>query len=140
MPVELTRLIPDNAALLRRVAEDVFDDAVDPERLAAYLAEPGHLLIVASEGDLVVGQCAAVVHRHIDQPTELYIDNLGVTPDLRRQGIARRLVEAMFAWGRELGCEEAWVATEPDNVEARGLYASQGDGQAAPVVMYEYEL
>ena len=28
----------------------------------------------------------------------------------------------MFAWGRELGCEEAWLGTELDNVEANALY------------------
>ena len=49
------------------------------------------------------------------------------------------MLAAMFAWGRELGCEEAWVGTEPDNLPARALYES-GDAEAEPFVMYVYEL
>jgi aminoglycoside 6'-N-acetyltransferase I len=137
MPIEIHRLSRANAALLDQVAPEVFDHAIDPGRLAAYLAEPGHLMVLAVEAGLVVGQCAAVIHRHPDQPTELYIDNLGVAPDFKRRGIASKMVDEMFAWGRSLGCEEAWVGTEPDNVEGRGFYESR-NAQAIPIVMYEY--
>lgn len=139
MPVETLRVTAANAAVLDRVADDVFDDDIDPRRLAAYLAEPGHLMIVAVADGVVVGQTRAIVHRHPDEATELYIDNLGVTPAMQRQGIARRLVEELFAWGRDLGCEESWVGTEPDNTPARALYAAQG-GALEPIVMYVYEL
>jgi len=139
MPIEIHRLSRANAALLDQVAPDVFDHEIDPGRLAAYLAEPGHLMVLAVEARLVVGQCAAVIHRHPDQPTELYIDNLGVAPDFKRRGIASKMVDEMFAWGRSLGCEEAWVGTEPDNVEGRGFYESR-NAQAIPIVMYEYDV
>jgi aminoglycoside 6'-N-acetyltransferase I len=139
MPVEIRRIGAGDAGLLARVADDVFDDDIDPARTAAYLAEKNHMLIVAIEDGVVVGQTAGMVHRHVDQPTELYIDNLGVTPDLRRRGIARRLVEDLIAWGKAQGCEEAWVGTEPDNEAARGLYVAMG-GEVVDIVMYEYEL
>ncbi len=139
MDVAIKRVSRGDAGLLARVAPDVFDDDIDPALLAAYLADPGHLLVVAVVDGEVVGQAAGVIHRHVDQPAELYIDNLGVTPLRRRQGIATRLLDDLTAWGRSLGCEEAWVATEPDNVEARALYAGRGAG-AVDVVMYEYEL
>jgi aminoglycoside 6'-N-acetyltransferase I len=113
MAIEVRRLLPGDAAVLERVAEGVFDERVDAKRLAAYLAEPGHHMIVAIRGGEVVGQAAAVIHRHPDKPTELYVDEVGVAPALQRQGIAKRMLEAMFALGRELGCEEAWVGTEP---------------------------
>jgi aminoglycoside 6'-N-acetyltransferase I len=41
----------------------------------------------------------------------------------------------MLAIGRSLGCEEAWVGTEPDNVPARSLYEKLG-ATAEPFVMY----
>src|SRR5215510_8952029 len=126
-------------ALFDRVADDVFDVAVDRQRLAAYLASPGHLMLVALLDGAVVAQVAAVIHRHPDKPTELYIDEVGVTPALQRQGIARRMVAEMFTLGKALGCEEAWVGTEPDNVAARALYESRG-ATGEPFVMYEYEL
>jgi aminoglycoside 6'-N-acetyltransferase I len=108
--------------LFDRVAPEVFDEPVDPARLGAYLDAPGHLMVLAFEAELVVGQCAAVVHRHPDKPTELYVDEVGAASTHRRRGIARMLLAEMFAWGRELGCEEAWLGTELDNDAANALY------------------
>ena len=99
-------------------------------------------MIVALADGLVVGQCAAVIHRHPDKVSELYIDEVGVSPAFQRQGIARQMLDAMFALGREQGCGEAWVGTEPDNVAARALYESRKEahGPAETFVMYLYEL
>jgi ribosomal protein S18 acetylase RimI-like enzyme len=140
MEVEIRRVGPGDAVLFERIAPDVFDDAVEPTRLSAYLAAPGHIMLVALHEGEIVGQIAAVVHRHLDLPTELYIDNLGVTSALQRRGIARRLTTAMFEIGRELGCAEAWVATEPDNVPARAHYRSFAPEGEDDVVMYVYTL
>ena len=139
MTVEIVRLTAANAHLLERVAVDVFDAPVDPKRLAAYLAEPEHFLYVALKDGEVVAQAAAVIHRHPDKPTELYIDEMGVTPALLRQGIASRLMEELFALGKALGCEECWVGTEMDNRPAQGLYEKFG-AKGEPFVMYVYEL
>jgi len=139
MEVDIVRVGPAETDLLERVAEDVFDDAIDPRRLAAYVAEPGHLMVVAVSGGEVIGQARGMVHRHPDQPTELYIDNLGVTPERRREGVAMRLLDELVAWGRSLGCEEAWVGTEVDNAPARALYEGRGS-EAETIVMYAYEL
>jgi aminoglycoside 6'-N-acetyltransferase I len=46
---------------------------------------------------------------------------------------------ALFALGRNLGCKTAWVATEVDNVAARGLYAAVG-GQEEISVVYTFDL
>ncbi|MGX9179430.1 GNAT family N-acetyltransferase [Mesorhizobium sp. BHbdii] len=70
--------------------------------------------MIVAVADGVVGQCAAVIHRHPDKVSELHIDEVGVSPAFLRQGIATKMLDAMFEFGRELGCEEAWVGTEPD--------------------------
>ena len=139
---EILRLSPENAAVLDRVADEVFDEPVRPERLAAYIAEPGHVMLVALVGKIVVGQCAAVVHRHPDKVTELYIDEVGVAPAFQRKGIARAMVERMLAIGKDLGCGEAWVGTEPDNLPARGLYEGLEvrRDKAENFVLYLYHL
>jgi ribosomal protein S18 acetylase RimI-like enzyme len=139
MPIEIKRLTEHDAALLDRVAADVFDEPVDPTRLAAYVAAPGHLMIVALANGEVVAQVAAVIHGHPDKPTELYIDEVGVTPAMQRQGLARWMLDEMFALGKILGCEEAWVGTENDNRPARGLYETRG-AIAEPFVMYVFKL
>ncbi len=139
MQIKIKRLQSGDESIFARVAADVFDEAINAARLAAYLAEPGHFMIVALREDEVVGQVAAVIHRHPDKPAELYIDNLGVTPVLHRQGIARSLLDEIFALGKGLGCGEAWVGVEPDNRPARGFYESFGQS-AEPFVMYVYEI
>lgn len=128
--------------MLHRLPDDVFDEPVRADRLAAYLAEPGHIMLVALSGGIVVGQCAAVLHRHPDKVTELYLDEVGVTPAMQRNGIGRALVESMLQIGRELGCGEAWVGTEPDNLPARGLYESLDlpRNETEAFVMYAYRL
>jgi aminoglycoside 6'-N-acetyltransferase I len=137
--VELVRLAPVNLSLLDHVAPEVFDEPVRADRLAAYVREPGHLLLLAVAEGEVVAQVAAVIHRHPDKPTELYIDEVGVTPAFQRQGIARRMLQEMFDIGRGLGCEEAWVGTEPDNDAAIALYRRFG-GEPQAIVMFEYDL
>ncbi|MCV3239844.1 GNAT family N-acetyltransferase [Mesorhizobium sp. ZC-5] len=139
MPIEIRQVGPRDEALFERIAVEVFDEPVDPPRLAAYLAEPGHLMLVAIDNGQIVAQCAAVIHRHPDKATELYIDEVGVSPKWQRQGIARTMLDEMFALGRSLGCGEAWVGTEIDNDPARHLYEGLGS-EAETFVMYEYQL
>ena len=129
-----------DAPAFGHVAPDVFDEPVHAQRLAAYLKTPGHLMILAFEDDLVVGQCAAVVHRHPDKPAELYIDELGTASTHRRRGIGRDLLEAMFAWGRELGCAEAWLGTELDNDAANALYRAARPVEDAAMQFYLFRL
>ena len=139
MSVELQRVTIDDVDLFDRVAEDVFDGPIVPERLRHYLAEPGHVMILAIEDGVVVGQCAAVIHRHPDKVTELYIDELGTAPSHQRQGIGRTMIDAMFEWGRELGCKESWLGTELDNIAANALYRAI-DGRRDTMAYYEFEL
>jgi ribosomal protein S18 acetylase RimI-like enzyme len=134
-----SRITQENISLLDNLAEDVFDLTLDPRRLATYLGSDGHLLIVARSGEQVVGQLAAYVHHHVDQASDLYIDNIGVCPEFQRQGIARRLVDDIMAWGKELGCEQAWIVTDTDNIAAQNLYAGRG-AEAEAIVMYSYKI
>ncbi|WP_192246408.1 GNAT family N-acetyltransferase [Mesorhizobium silamurunense] len=142
MNVEIRRLHPGDDALVMQVADEVFDEPVRPDRLAAYLASPGHVMIVAIVDEIVVGQCAAVIHRHLDKVSEFYIDEVGVATPFQRQGIARKMLDAMFEIGREEGCVEAWVGTEPDNAPARALYETRQEehGPTEDFVMYVYKL
>lgn len=124
----------------KTIAPDVFDAPVDPVLLAAYLSEPNHFMVLAFEDGTVVGQCAAVLHRHPDKPIELYIDEVGTASTHRRQGVARLMLDVMFAWGRELGCSEAWLGTELDNIAARGLYDQRSPTEAEAMMFYLFAI
>lgn len=134
----LHRLHAGESALLEQVADGVFDDPVVPALMAAYLADPGNLTVLALADGLVVARVAAAIHRHVDKPADLYIDELNVAERYRRQGIARRLVAEVTRWATELGCADCWLAAEAGNVTAQALYASLGT--AKPCVLYYWSL
>lgn len=123
--LEVIELNASNRHLLDRVA-DVFDEAVDPERLGACISDPSHILVVAVFEGVVVGQCLGVIHRHPDKPTDLYVEDLAVDVPMQRRGIATRLIKALLALGQRRGCQSLWVAAEPENTAACQLYASLG--------------
>ena len=140
MSVEIRRARPGDEGLFERIADDVFDNAVDLDVLAAYLATPGHHFVIAVADGVVVGQVAAVLHKHADlRPVELYIDEVAVAPAFRRQGVAGRMLDEMFDLGRSLGCAEAWVGTEHDNLPATALYESR-KAAPEPFAMYVFAL
>ena len=124
--MSFVRVGVENIDLLRSVADDVFDYEIDFGFAKAFLAEPRNILAVACAGGRVVGQIVAVVHRHLDVPADLYIDNLGVAPAWQRRGVARRLVAMAFEAGAEQGAVAAWVAAETDNAPANALYKTAG--------------
>ena len=141
MPPSVTiRLLkPADAPVLDRVAPDVFDYDVDPHWTAVFFADPRHHLAVALAGDVVVGMASALHYVHPDKQPELFVMEVGVAAPYQRQGVGRRLLDALFEHGRTLGCKEAWVATETDNVAARGLYAAAG-GREEEMMYYTFRL
>lgn len=139
MTVTLKPIRPGDEPLLARIAGEVFDAPLEAPRLAACLAQPNHRMIVALDSGEVVGKCTAAVHHRPDKVAELYIDEIDVAPAHRRQGIARAMLDAMFAWGASQGCGEAWVGTEDDNEAAQALYRARG-ADPVPIAMYEYDL
>lgn len=134
-PIIAIRMLgPGDARVLSHVAPGVFDNDVDARWTAEFLADRRHHLAVALEGSLVVGMASAVHYVHPDKAPELWVNEVGVAPTHRRRGIGRGLLRALFARGRQLGCRDAWLGTEKDNVAARRLYASAG-GEEDPLPM-----
>jgi aminoglycoside 6'-N-acetyltransferase I len=134
------RMLPGDEQFFANIALDVFDEPIDHLRLHDYLRQPGHLMVLAIEDQLVIGQCAAVIHRHPDKATELYVDEVGTASTHRRRGVARAMMNEMFRWGRELGCAEAWLGTELDNVEANGLYRGYNPAEDEAMQYYLFTL
>ncbi len=52
--------------------------------------------------------------------------NIAVNPDLRGLGIGRSVTEAILAWGRRGGAENAWLQVETDNRVANHIYRKTG--------------
>jgi aminoglycoside 6'-N-acetyltransferase I len=140
MSVEIRVLGPDDAAVLRRVADDVFDDAVDPALTAEFLNDPRHALCVAIDDGVVVGMASGVRYVHPDKPSELWINEVGVAPTHQRRGLAKRILAELLAHARREGCREAWVQTDLDNAAARALYAAAGGEETLGILMVTFPL
>jgi aminoglycoside 6'-N-acetyltransferase I len=137
--IEIRLLGPGDIEVLDRVAPDVFDGPVDPRWARAFLDDTRHHLVVAIDDGTVVGMASAVDYVHPDKAPQLWINEVGVATSHRRRGIARRLLDALLAHGRTLGCTEAWLGTEEDNVAARRLYEGAGS-KPERFVLYSFPL
>lgn len=130
---------PDDASVLDEVAEGVFDREIDGRRAQEFLDDPRHHLAVAVIEGRVTGMASAVHYVHPDKPPELWINEVGVADSAQRRGLGRRLVQALLDHARAIGCEAAWVLTEPENDAARALYAGRG-GRPESTVLYSWHL
>ncbi len=140
--IEVRLLSAGEAHVLNNLAPGLFDEGVNGPITAAFFADPRHHLIVALDGDLVVGAISAVEYLHPDKTAaELWINEVDVSPAYQRQGIARRMLDLTLQTARHRGCLAAWVLTETDNDAAKALYAS-ADGAPAlrTIVEYSFDL
>ncbi len=142
MTPEIKLLSSNDGAVLQSVAPGVFDDPIDLGAAAEFLADARHHIAVAIADGLIVGFISAVHYVHPDKPKpELWINEVGVADSHQGQGLGRKLMEAMLAEARRLGCAEAWVLTERDNNAAMRLYAACGGVEApSDPVMFEFKL
>lgn len=135
--ITVRMLAAHEAAVLDRVADDVFDHAIDAVWCAAFFADPRHHLAVAVDGDIVIGFASGVHYVHPDKPDQLFINEVGVSEAYQNRGIGRTLLRTLLAHATVLGCEGAWVLTEADNASARRMYAASGGIEAteAPIMI-----
>jgi aminoglycoside 3-N-acetyltransferase I len=141
-PLVIRRLEPGDGRILRRLSEDA--DAFEaggkgPRPRAAphapldtiparrFLAQPDVHLLVAFEGDEPLGFVLAyeLLRRHGD-PIRLFIYEVGVRAERRREGIGRRLLDELRSLGRERGVGSAFVIAETDDRDALAFYRAVG--------------
>lgn len=138
-PVPVHLISHQNSSLLRSIAPDVFDHAVQPALLQEFLGNPMNHIAVAVLDGSVVGMVSAITYVHPDKPLQMFINELGVASTHRRLGIGRQLMEFMLAHAKRLGCTEAWIGTEVDNEAALALYQTTGSPIQEQAVIFTYE-
>lgn len=110
---------------------DLILDWAQSEKGKAYfttvLANPNDVLLVAEDGDKLVGYISAspkvVGHR---KSTYIEIDNLGVHKDYRRKGVASLLMEECLKWAKEQGYQKAYLLCYWKNIDAIAFYKQKG--------------
>ncbi len=100
-------------------------------RVRRYIGEAGAFLVVAREGERLVGMALGLQGRADDGsgpplPGLLHISSVYVAPDRWGRGIGRRMMDAVLAEGLARGYERTQLWTQADNERALRLYAGRG--------------
>ncbi|HSN30851.1 MAG TPA: GNAT family N-acetyltransferase, partial [Kofleriaceae bacterium] len=85
-------------------------------------AEPMHVLLAEHEGT-VVGLAHFIFHRTTTAITNTcYLQDLFTAPEQRGRGIARALIEAVYARAAAAGAKRVYWQTHESNATAQRLY------------------
>jgi len=117
---------PDIAELLRQLGYPADPEAI-PGRLGRMAAEPDQAVLVASEGERVVG-LATVIVRHVitDDAPFARLAALIVAEDRRGRGIGRALAAAAEDIAVSAGCSVIEVTSGDHRPGAHAFYRSLG--------------
>lgn len=69
--MNIVRLDRTTAPLLSNLAPDVFDYAINPTSLAAFIDDARHVMYLVEEAGVVVGMASGVEYFHPDKPSQL---------------------------------------------------------------------
>jgi GNAT superfamily N-acetyltransferase len=86
-------------------------------------AEPMLCLVAEDEDGALLGFAHLVFHRGTWSIGDFcYLEDLFVAETARKRGVARALIEAVYARADALGCERVYWLTHESNAAARALY------------------
>jgi len=104
------------------------------DRLIAPAAKTHGLLAV--QGDTPVGLTHFIFHDHLWRPEGMcYLQDLFTAPQARGQGVARKLIAAVYQRADEAGVPGVYWLTQDFNTTARRVYDAVG--KLTPFVRYD---
>ncbi|MEO9874390.1 MAG: tRNA (adenosine(37)-N6)-threonylcarbamoyltransferase complex dimerization subunit type 1 TsaB [Anderseniella sp.] len=113
------------ANVLAALHAPCFEDAWDSAAMAALLATPGAIAMLATQEK--TGEqhpCGFVLLRAAAD--EIEILTLAVVPQARRRGVARALMQAVRRYAGQAGTRKIFIEYAEDNQAAHALYESVG--------------
>lgn len=139
MAIEVRRITPDDAFALRAVRlaaladapaafgstherELGFDDAVWVERASGGAAGSDRATFFACDGETIVGLAGGF---RIEEGS-IDVVSMWTSPQVRRRGVGRMLVGAVFEWAASHGEPSVALWVTQGNDQARRLYESMG--------------
>ncbi|WP_335673627.1 AAC(3)-I family aminoglycoside N-acetyltransferase [Tsuneonella dongtanensis] len=133
----MRRLSSDDVSAMRSALDvyaDSFDDvpsyrAAQPDDtyLERLLARDDFIQLVAADGGTIVGAMSAYVLPKFEQArSEIYIYDLAVDENWRRQGIAERMIEHLKSIAGDVGAWVIYVQADHGDEPAIALYAKLG--------------
>ena len=118
-----------------------WDMSASTENLAAYLADPNCILLVAEVDGEPVGQIVGHVLKRLDSKNPmLFLFSIDVVESQRRKSVARRLIQEFRKIGKEAGCDSSFVFTNESNTPAMQMYQALDGVRTNPDdVMFKWE-
>lgn len=113
----------------------------DETALREFLKDDKNILILAWDGDNISGAALAYELPHPSSgESSIYVHELDTHPNYRRQGVATRLMKAVFNEAKKRGLSEVWIAADHDNETANTFYKSLKPTEIDPSVTYSYKV
>jgi len=98
----------------------------------AFLDPRHHLLVALDDDARTLGFISGVEMTHPDKGTEMFLYELAVAEDARRQGIGLALTASLADLARSQGCYGMWVGVDTDNRAAHATYRAAGGNKPEP--------
>lgn len=121
------------------------EDARQMEQEApGLLAQPDALVLVAREGETVIGFAEAAIRRDYvngcDTSPVAFVEGIYVVPGQRRRGVARAMIAAVEDWARQRGLSELASDALLDNAQSHAMHEALGFGETERVVYFRKTL
>jgi GNAT superfamily N-acetyltransferase len=100
----------------------------DGEVWAAIQSQSGRTLLVAEDGDQIIGTADMIIvpnFTHDHRPWAM-VENIVVQPERRRSGVARLLLDEVFARARAANCYKVQLMSNQKREEAHSFYDAIG--------------
>ncbi len=108
--------------------------------LQKMLANPHHLVFVATLNDAVIGGLTAYLLPEFETETSLvYIYDLAVQTEHQRKGIGKQLIASINKFCKQQGITEVFVQAEEKDEYAVNFYRKTG-GKEMKVIQFAYAL
>jgi len=131
--IEVRRLEPGDEHVLPVLSDWVGRPPLDHDGAARFLENDRNHLLVAFEDGEPVGMLLAheLDRRHGDEK-KMFLYEIDVREDKRRQGVGRALMDRLAELCRERGYHRAWVLTDEGNPPAMAFYGACGGVREPP--------
>ena len=123
MGLVIIEMASEHVSSLAQIEKQCFSTPWSENALAEEIENPNARFFVALCGEQVAGYIGA--HNIVG---EVYITNVAVAPDYRRQGVATQLIERLVEISRAEKAEFITLEVRENNTSAQALYEKQGFG------------
>ena len=120
------------------------DAAQMAQEAPGLLTQPDMLVVVARDGERVIGFAEAAIRRDYVNGCETspvaFVEGIYVAPAQRRRGVARALIAAVEDWARQQGLSELASDALLDNAQSHAMHEALGFGETERVVYFRKPL